>query len=523
MTARHFLLCLACLCGVQLCLADTLLPAVFSDHMVLQRNQPCRVWGWDDAGQPVTVSFAGQTHRTVSGDDGRWQVNLEPTAASSAPRVLRISGTTEVKINDVLVGEVWLCAGQSNMALALHKTWSGDLSALAAGNAQLRLLRVPHVGSPELKRDFEGQWEHALPATAANFSAVGYHFGEHLQRILGVPVGLIDNSWGGSAIETWISRAAAEAHPPFADRVDELVKLETYHQSAAAWEDYENQKCQWPAERERAIAEGRYPPPAPQTPDQWLTGNKRLGNGFGGSVHPLLGYGIRGVIWYQGESNAGRAADYYDQFPFLIEQWRSEWGQGNFPFYWVQLPGFIGFTPDTSAPGDAAWAELREAQTRAQTLPHTGQAVTIDLGEGNDIHPRLKLPVAQRLLRLALHHDYGFKDLSYRSPEYRDHAINGDRVTISFDCFGSSLRTINTADVQGFAICGEDQIWHWAEAEIVGDSQVKVWAPGVDGPVAVRYAWSNNPPANLITTDGLPATPFRTDDFPLSTRSVSKN
>jgi sialate O-acetylesterase len=500
--------------------ADTRLPAVFSDHMVLQRNQPCPVWGWDEAGRTVTVTYADQTHQTVTGDDGRWRVKLDPLPASFAPRTLHVAGTTEVAIRDVVVGEVWLCAGQSNMGWRLNQTWSGDLTALAARNPHLRLLYVPNVGTQELREDFDGRWETATPETASLFSAIGYHFGDSLQRILGVPVGLINNAWGGSAIETWIRREAIEAHPGLGEMVAEVNRLEAYNQTPAAWSAYEEKKAQWPAERDQALAEGRRPSREPRDPDFWLRGNMRLGNGFGGSLHPILGYGLRGAIWYQGEANASRAAGYYDLFPFMIEQWRAEWGQGDFPFYWAQLPDFMA---EATTPGDASWAELREAQTRAQRLPRTGQAVTIDLGEGNDIHPRLKLPVAQRLLRLALHHDYGMADLPYRSPEYAGHTIDGEKILIFFDGFGDTLRTIDSDSIVGFAVCGEDRVWHWADARLTGGHQVEVRAAAVPHPVAVRYAWADNPRANLISTAGLPVTPFRTDDFPLSTRQTRSN
>jgi sialate O-acetylesterase len=226
-------------------------------------------------------------------------------------------------------------------------------------------------------------------------------------------------------------------------------------------------------------------------------------------VHPTLGYGIKGVIWYQGETNVGRAAEYAELFPFLIEQWRREWGQGDFPFYWVQL---ADFRAEQAAPGESALAELREAQTKGLRLPRTGQAVIIDQGEGKNIHPRNKREVASRLLRWALAKDYGMS-VPYRSPEFKRLTIAGNRASVTFDCFGSKLTTFDVAEARGFALCGADHTWHWATGRIKTDDTVEVWTDDVATPVAVRYAWADNPVCNLYSADGLPVTPFRSDQF----------
>lgn len=224
-------------------------------------------------------------------------------------------------------------------------------------------------------------------------------------------------------------------------------------------------------------------------------------------VNPTRGYGIKGVIWYQGESNASRAAEYGRLFPFLIEQWRKEWNQGNFPFYWVQLADYMKEEPQ---PGESSWAELREAQTKTLSLPNTGQAVIIDLGEGKNIHPKNKHDVAARLVRWALVKDYGFK-FPYRSPEFKSLTVNGNKALVKFDCFGSKLRTFDVDDAIGFAVSGSDHVWHWAQGKVLGGDQVELTCPEVAHPVAVRYAWANNPVCNVTSLEGLPVTPFRTD------------
>jgi sialate O-acetylesterase len=257
--------------------------------------------------------------------------------------------------------------------------------------------------------------------------------------------------------------------------------------------------------------------PMPRLPEDWLTQQHRAGNIFAGVVYPTLGYGIKGVIWYQGESNAGQAWEYKMLFPFMIEQWRKEQAQGDFPFYWVQLADYMAEKP---APGDSSWAELREAQTQTMKLPNTGQAVIIDLGEGKDIHPRNKHDVAARLVRWALVKDYGLK-IPYRSPEFKSMVIEGNKATVTLDMFGGTLRPFDVADARGFAICGADHVWHWAKGKLVGTDKVEVSSDEVATPVAVRYGWADNPVLNLFSDDGLPVTPFRTDDFKMTTAPKS--
>lgn len=490
------------------------LPAIIGDHMVLQQQQADPVWGWDTPGTRVTVTFAGQTHTAIAGPgDGRWTVKLSPLPANAVPQTLTIVGSSTRSIQDVLVGEVWMCSGQSNMGFQLERDWNGDIEAAASRLPGLRLISVPQVGTQELQSDFKGAWEASTPAAALKFSAVGFLFGRYVHEILGIPVGLIDNAWGGSAAEAWVRRSSLEQDPRFAALMARTVEKEKWSVTPAARAGHEQAMAKWQVLADQAKAAGRTPARAPRDPVDWMTGNSRPGNIFNGVLQPTLGYGLKGVIWYQGEANASRAWEYRDLFPFMIEQWRQEWGQGDFPFYWVQLADFMAEAPK---PGDSGWAELREAQTMTQKLPRTGQAVIIDLGEGKDIHPRNKHDVAARLVRWALVKDYGMK-LAYRSPEVAGVAFTGNKAVATFNCFGSSLRPFDVAEVRGFALCGADQVWHWAEGKIIGDDRVEVSSEMVSAPIAVRYAWANNPVCNLFSMEGLPVTPFRTDDFTMTT------
>ncbi len=494
-------------------MAELKLPAVIGDHMVLQQKQANPIWGWDAPGTRVTVTIADQSKSAEAGDDGKWTVKLDPMPANAEPAVLTIEGTSKRELQDVLVGEVWMCSGQSNMGFNVGGDWKADVETLASNHPNLRLISVPQVGTQELKTDFNGRWEASTPETCRNFSAVGFFFGRYLHEILDVPVGLIDNAWGGSAAEAWIRRETIENDPRFKSLLEGWTQRESDLESPEALAKQEAALAKWKEDVETAEAEGKRPPRQPQGAGGVLAGNHRPGNIFGGVVHPTLGYGIKGVIWYQGESNSDRAWEYAQLFPFMIEQWRAEWKQGDFPFYWVQLADFKG---EVEEPGDDSWAELRESQTKTLSLPNTGEAVIIDLGEGNDIHPKNKYDVAARLVRWALAKDYGIK-VTCQSPTYDSMDIKESKAVLKISQAGGGLRTVDTRDVKGFAICGEDQVWKWAKAKILGKDMIEVWNEEVAEPVAVRYAWSSNPACNVYSREGLPMTPFRTDDFPMVT------
>lgn len=498
--------------------AEIRLPSIIGHRMVLQQKLANPIWGWETPGTEVSVSFAGQEKKATADASGKWMVKLDPLPASSTPTIMTIKGTNFRQLEDVLVGEVWICSGQSNMQWDVSQTWDGDLEALTARFPHIRLISVPQVGTQELQDDFQGAWAAATPETVPSFSAVGFYYGRVLHQTLDVPVGLIDNAWGGSAAEAWIRRDVLDADSRFATLSEQWKKTEAEYDYAKIKADHEAKLEEWKKAAEAAKAEGRPAPGRPWPPQDLMKGNHRPGNIYAGVLHPTIGYGIKGVIWYQGESNAGRAWEYRELFPAMITHWRKEWKQGDFPFYWVQLADYMAEKPE---PGESAWAELREAQTYTQkAIPNGGQAVIIDIGEANDIHPRNKRDVAERLARLALHHDYGYSFLPARSPENKEAKFENGKAIISFTHTGGGLRTLDVNEAKGFAICGEDRKWVWAEAKIIGEKkdQIEVWSPAVPAPVAVRYAWADNPVNNVLTTQGLPLTPFRTDNFPLTTQ-----
>ena len=481
------------------------LPALVGDHMVLQRDLANPIWGWADPGAGVAVTIAGQTHQAKADDRGKWKVTLNPMTGSNHALKMTISSNGEVIIlSNIVIGEVWICSGQSNMQWSVSQSDDPDLEIATANHPNIRFISVPQVGTQENQDDFKGQWEICTPETAGEFSGVGYFFGRQLQQTLGIPIGLIDNAWGGSAAEAWISREVMDADTRFANVAEQWKQTE-------ATFDYEKAMADWKVKAEEAKAAGQ---PAPRGPSNPLTGNARPGNIWAGVLHPTLGYGIRGAIWYQGESNAGRAYQYDELFGLMISEWRKAWGIGDFPFYWVQLADFMA---EKDAPGESNWAELREAQTKTLALPNTGQAVIYDVGEGRDIHPRDKQSVGQRLARIALARDYG-KAIEFQSPTYKSMEVTEGKAVLTFENVGASgLYAFDTQEAVGFAVAGEDKVWHWGTGKLAGADKVEVTSPAVANPVAVRYAWSDNPVANLRGRNGLPVVPFRTDDWPLTT------
>ncbi|HLQ43220.1 MAG TPA: sialate O-acetylesterase, partial [Planctomycetaceae bacterium] len=364
----------------------------------------------------------------------------------------------------------------------------------------IRLISVPNRGTQEPQWDFNGKWTPCTPETVAGFSAVGYSFGRQLHQTLDIPVGLINNSWGGSACEAWIRRdllAADETYQPLMDRWADIEK--NYDKNVAAWKEA----------ADKAKAEGKNPP---QHPDAQMKGNARPANIYNGVLKSHLGYGIRGAIWYQGESNAGRAYQYRTLFPLMIKSWRDEWGNGDFPFYWAQLADFLAEKPE---PGDSAWAELREAQTMTmKALPNTGEAVIIDIGEGKDIHPKNKNDVGRRLARWALAETYKVPGIPCRSPLYKSMSQEGHKIALTFDNVIGGWRPFDVNEPRGFAIAGADKKFVWASAKILPDGRIEVWSDAVKEPASVRYGWADNPVVNMYSGAGLPLTPFRTDDWP---------
>lgn len=489
--------------------ADVKLPAIFGDHMVLQRDLKINVWGWAEPGEDVKVEFHGQARTTKADGDGSWSVSLEPVAAGG-PFEMVVTGKNTLTFKDVLVGEVWVCSGQSNMQWSVAASTHADLEIAAANYPNIRLISVPQVGTQEPQKDFKGEWKPCSPQTVGPFSAVGYFFGRQIHQTLGVPVGLINDAWGGSACEAWIPRETLAADPKYKDLL-------------AAWEERENNyeaaKKAFEEAKAKAKAEGKPGPRPQEDPDGLMKGNARPGNIFNGVLLPTIGYGIKGAIWYQGETNAGRAYQYRDMFPLMIETWRKLWGLGNFSFYWVQLADFMAEKPE---PADSAWAELREAQTMTMgRLPNTGEAVIIDIGEGKDIHPKNKQDVAMRLARWALSRDYGV-NIPAQSPTYKSMEKKDGKVVLTFDHVDGGFRPFDVNEPRGFTIAGADKKFVNAQAKVVGPDKVEVWSDQVAQPESVRYAWADNPVCNMYSAVGLPLTPFRTDDWPGVTANATK-
>lgn len=491
-------------------LAEVKLPAMFTDHAVLQRDMPLPVWGTADPGEEVKVEIGDQSKTTKADEKGNWQVVLDPLSPGD-PLTLVVEGKNRLEVKDILVGEVWLCSGQSNMEWSVANSSNADLEIAAANHPNIRLITVGGQGSQTPVEDFDGKWQVCTPDTIKDFSAVGYFFGRELQDHIHVPIGLIDNAWGGSACDAWIRRDKLEGNPLYAQQLANWDKM------ASEWEDSEEHKkyaaalAEWEKKAAQAREAGQPVPDGRPRINSPLLGQHRPANLYHARLEPVMPYGIRGAIWYQGESNAGRAYQYREMFPLMIECWREAWGQGDFPFYWVQLADFMA---EQNEPKESAWAELREAQTMTlDRLPNTGEAVIIDIGEASDIHPRNKVDVAKRLARWALANDYG-QEFVHQSPRYESMSKQDGKLIVKLKDVDGGLRAVDEAEVQGFAVAGEDRKWHWAQAKITAPDTVEVWSDAVKSPVAVRYAWGDNPECNLFNSIGLPVTPFRSDDWP---------
>ncbi|MCO6045338.1 sialate O-acetylesterase [Aeoliella sp. ICT_H6.2] len=491
--------------------AELRLPSLFSDHMVLQREMKVPVWGWADPGAEVAVVFGDQTKTTTADDQGQWRVELEPLSIGEPRSLVVESKDDRLEVSDVLVGDVWICSGQSNMEWPIERSSSRDLEVLGEGNPDIRLLTIHGPGEQTPAEDIDGAWEECKPGTLRSFSAVGYYFGKRIHQATGVPIGLIDNSWGGSSCEAWLpldKLSDEQLYGPLLDRWEEMA---AQNDEAALRKEFAKVHDAWKEKMRAAVKAGEPIPGSPRPSHSLLTQN-RPANLYNSRVAPLTSFPICGVIWYQGESNAGRAEQYRDMFPLMIETWREAWGQGDFPFYWVQLADFRDEKPN---PEQSDWAELREAQTMAlDRLPNSGEAVIIDVGEGKDIHPKDKQSVGDRLARHALANQYGI-DIAHKSPRLESFEVKDGKIVLTFDhC--RSLTTFDTRELQGFAIAGSDKHFVWAEAKINDDNkrQIIVSSPEVPEPVAVRYAWADNPVCNVYSASGLPLTPFRTDDWP---------
>ena len=499
--------------------AELKLPAIIGDNMVLQQKQANPLWGWDTPGTGVTVKFAGQTKSATAGADGKWTVKLDPLPANANPAVLSIQGSTKRDLQNVLVGEVWICSGQSNMQWSVNASWDFELETATAKHPLIRLISVPQVGTQEPQQDFKGEWKECSPQTVGGFSAVGFFYGRVLHQVLGVPVGLINNAWGGSAAEAWVRRDVLEKDARFKGLIEGWVAREKQLASEEARLAHEKAMAAWKEKADAAKAAGQpFTQRAPQSPQATLAGNARPGNIYNGVLLPTIGYGVKGAIWYQGESNALRAIQYSKAFPLMIKDWRDRWGQGDFPFYFVQLASYAA-NNGNSAVG-SSWGELRESQTSTLGLPHTGMAVTMDIGVSNDIHPRNKQDVGARLAAIALNNDYGMKR-EYSGPMYQSMQVDGNKIRLSFSHAANGFMVKDKYGyLKGFEIAGDDRRFQYAKAHIE-NNQVVVYNDNIANPVAVRYGWADDmPEVNLYNKEGFPASPFRTDNWKGITEEV---
>jgi len=664
--------------------ADVTLPAIISDHMVLQKGSDIRIWGKADPEEKVKVSLAGSEKETTTGADGRWEVKLNLSEKAPGPHELNVEGKNRLSVKDVLIGEVWLCSGQSNMELRLYHSLNSEAEIAVSDNPMLREFRVDKNSSSTPVDEAKGKWIVATKTTSQDFGGVSYYFGKTLQKALNVPVGLVRAAWGGASIEAWMSAEALAKDEALRAGSDVVTKLndgfpaqeKAYYDEYIAWEkkygrqdragdpmafaardidesdwkkvslpgelsalglpdsgavwfrrkidftedmardgymvimpgyingyhevywdgekisgsttpstDYPGAKALYRISQSAKIAPGPhvlalrvfqpvgkskvegkagamsltpmdYPlngewlakveftlpelektaaaerPRPPRKPPLVHHVASQLYNGM---IAPLVPYGIRGAIWYQGETNAGRSIQYHTSFPLMIQDWRQRWGRGDFPFYFCQL---ANYGPKTDQPEDSGWAELIEAQQQTLRLPATGMAVLIDTGMTEDIHPLNRKDQGERLGAAALAQTYGV-DVPHTGPLFASMAREGNAIRIHFKNAEDGLearplpethilryqartKAITAplklpspgSEVQGFAICGEDRVWKWAQAKIDG-KDVIVSSPEVPQPVAVRYAWAGNPTCNLYGRNGFPASPFRTDDFPL--------
>jgi sialate O-acetylesterase len=538
--------------------ADVQLPALFGDHMVLQEDMKLPIWGTAAPGEMVTVTVGGETGNATAGADGKWRVELAPLPVTSTAVTMTVSGKNSVTFNDVLIGDVWVCSGQSNMEFGIKNANDADTEIPQANQPEIRLFFVPKKTSltplDEITlnpaKPLQGHWQVCTPETIVadgdwgGFTAVGYFFGREIQQKTGHPIGLIASYWGGTPAQAWTSVSGLEKDPSLKHHLEYQAKVaagfdKATQEFAAKQAAFETERSAWTASVAPSYmaamktwndlvkadqASGQTPPPRPQpsqpeprAPNPPDGGPGVPANLYNGMIAPLISFGIKGVIWYQGEANADEPLDYRKLFPRMITDWREKWNEGDFPFLFVQLASHKGSAAQS-------WPFLRESQAKALSLPNTGMATAVDIGNVPDVHPRDKIDVGQRLALVARHVAYGEK-LVYSGPVYQAMEPQGDGIALSFTHVGGGLiigsapwvadnaKPIPTDKLVGFVICGDDHNWVPADAEIKGD-QVIVSNAQVPKPVAVRYAWSNIVVANLYNKANLPAMPFRTDDWP---------
>lgn len=497
---RQFSIFAACVLGAAVlgsARADVRLHGLFTDHMVLQQGTPVAIWGWAKEGEEVSVEFRDQKVSTKA-RDGKWMIELKALKAGG-PDSLKVSGENTIEVEDVQVGEVWICSGQSNMQWPLNRSFEAETAIANSSNPMIRLYTVPRLKADSPENDVSAGWAVCKPEVSGDFSAVAYYFGRDLQKAMGVAVGLIHTSWGGSPAEVWMSQEQLESNSRY--------RREILENHEASLKRYETALAEFEAKQAELKKKGKTSEQRPPRKPFWKPAEL-----YNGMIAPLIPYGIKGAIWYQGESNVSRAYQYRSLFADMIRNWRRDWGQGDFAFLEVQLAPFKKIKEE---PGDSDWAELREAQLLAtQILPNVGMAVITDVGEQDDIHPRKKEPVGARLALAARGMAYD-EEIVYSGPIYKAMRIRDNRLVLTFDHVGGGLEA-KGGDLTGFTIAGADGKFVKADARI-RRNRVIVRSREIPEPAVVRFGWADFPVVNLWNKEGLPATPFRTDDFPMIT------
>ncbi len=506
------------------------LASPFTDHAVLQREQALPVWGTADPGEAIEVSLAGKQAKTTADAKGEWSVKLPPLPAGG-PFELTVAGKQTIQLKDILIGEVWLCSGQSNMDFTVAKTekrsYAGTHDAekeiAEAKFPQIRMFTTEWCRSAEPMKTALGEWKVCSPEAVGDFSAVAYFFGRKLHQDLKVPVGLVTSAYGASTAEAWISREALTADPLFKGLLDTFAKKRgDFAVKPNALADYDAAMAKWKVAAEAAKAAGKKPSRAPAHPDP-VQDQHNPTVMFNGMIAPVLPYAVKGVIWYQGESNTGDAKLYRSLQQALVKDWRTRWQQEHFAFHAVLLAGYNAAKPE---PADSRLASFREAQCSLLELPETGIASAVDIGEEKDVHPRNKQDIGLRLALSALGLTYGQRiqydrPLPSSGPVYQDATVEGSSMRLRFRHVDGGLMS-KGGPLRGFAIAGADGKFVWADAKIEGDSVVVSHA-SVPQPKVVRYAWGDYPDtANFYNAANLPALPFRTDGPGFSSPSISK-
>ncbi len=550
-TSGYALALLLSLAAGPLLEAEVKMPAIFGDHMVLQQEAVLPVWGTAEAGEKVTVAVGAESASATADANGRWTVKLPPLPNGAPPVTMTVAGkNTRLTFTDVLVGDVWVCSGQSNMEYPLSGAHNTAVELPKSNDPELRLFHVQRATSLQPNPDVVGSWRLCAPDTAKGFTAVGYFFGRELRTSLNRPIGLIEAAWSGTEAQAWTSLGGLKKEPSLHGYVDKYtLNAANYPKALAdlpaqnaafqvahdAWYRDVNPALQvalkdWKDAVDKAKAAGQPPPPRPQPskpfpspPPDPTGGPHGPSNLFNGMIAPLIPYAIKGAIWYQGESNASQAMEYRTLFPLMISDWRRHWALGDFPFLFVQLASY-----DESVHPAQDWALLRESQMKTLALPNTGMASAVDIGDPAAIHPQDKMDVGLRLAFAAKHIAYG-QNLVFSGPIYDSMKVEGNSIRVSFTQTGGGLvvgrapwipasmkkNPVSATDLESFTIAGADHNWVPAQAKIDG-AAVVVSSREITQPVAVRYGWCDAPRCNLYNKEGLPASPFRTDDWPQS-------